>query len=56
MSTLREDALKMHLENKGKIGVFSKVPVHNAQDLSFAYSPGVAEPCMDIYEDEAKGI
>ena len=54
MSTLREDALKMHLENKGKIGVFSKVPVHNSQDLSLAYSPGVAEPCKDIYEDEQK--
>lgn len=44
----------MHLENKGKIGVFSKVPVHNSQDLSLAYSPGVAEPCKDIYEDEQK--
>ena len=54
MSTLREDALKMHLENKGKVGVFSKVPVHNSQDLSLAYSPGVAEPCKDIYEDEQK--
>ena len=54
MSTLREDALKMHLENKGKVGVFSKVPVQNSHDLSLAYSPGVAEPCKDIYEDEQK--
>jgi malate dehydrogenase (oxaloacetate-decarboxylating) len=54
MSTLREEALKMHLENKGKVGVFSKVPVQNSLDLSLAYSPGVAEPCKDIYEDEQK--
>ena len=32
----------------------SKVPLRNAKDLSLAYSPGVAEPCMDIYEDESK--
>ena len=54
MSTLREEALKMHKENQGKLGVYSKVPVRNAKDLSLAYSPGVAEPCMDIYEDENK--
>ena len=54
MSTLREDALKMHKENQGKLGVHSKVPLRNAKDLSLAYSPGVAEPCMDIYEDESK--
>ncbi|WP_305475144.1 NADP-dependent malic enzyme [Bacillus sp. EB600] len=54
MSTLRNEALKMHKENRGKLGVHSKVPVGNAKDLSLAYSPGVAEPCMDIYEDENK--
>ena len=54
MSTLREDTLKMHKENQGKLSVHSKVPLRNAQDLSLAYSPGVAEPCMDIYEDESK--
>ncbi|MEH7335628.1 malic enzyme-like NAD(P)-binding protein [Neobacillus drentensis] len=54
MSTLREEALKMHKENKGKLGVHSKVPVRDAKDLSLAYSPGVAEPCIDIYEDESK--
>jgi malate dehydrogenase (oxaloacetate-decarboxylating) len=54
MSTLREEALKMHKENRGKLGVHSKVPVRNAKDLSLAYSPGVAEPCLDIYEDESK--
>lgn len=54
MSTLREEALKMHKENQGKLGVHSKVRVRNAKDLSLAYSPGVAEPCLDIYEDESK--
>ena len=54
MSTLRDDALKMHKENQGKLSVHSKVPLRNAKDLSLAYSPGVAEPCMDIYEDESK--
>lgn len=54
MSTLREEALKMHKENQGKLGVYSKVPVNNGKDLSLAYSPGVAEPCIDIHEDENK--
>ncbi|MGG1396809.1 malic enzyme-like NAD(P)-binding protein [Bacillus salipaludis] len=54
MSTLREEALKMHKENKGKLGVHSKIQVRNAKDLSLAYSPGVAEPCLDIHEDESK--
>ena len=54
MSTLREKALKLHKENKGKLGVHSKVTVRNAHDLSLAYSPGVAEPCLDIFEDDSK--
>ncbi|ETI68551.1 NAD(P)-dependent malic enzyme [Neobacillus vireti] len=48
--TLREEALHMHRVNKGKLESKSKVPVRNAHDLSLAYSPGVAEPCKDIYE------
>jgi len=54
MSTLREEALKMHKEKRGKLGVHSKVAVNNTNDLSLAYSPGVAEPCLDIHEDESK--
>jgi len=54
MSTLREKALKLHKENRGKLGVHSKVTVRNAHDLSLAYSPGVAEPCLDIFEDDSK--
>jgi len=50
---LREDALKLHKDNKGKIAVVSKVPVRNGNDLSLAYSPGVAEPCLEIAKDPA---
>lgn len=45
---LKEEALRLHRENKGKVAVVSKVPVQNARDLSLAYSPGVAEPCLEI--------
>ncbi|HZK85954.1 MAG TPA: malic enzyme-like NAD(P)-binding protein [Desulfosporosinus sp.] len=48
---LREDALKLHKDNRGKIAVVSKVPVKDGNDLSLAYSPGVAEPCLDIAKD-----
>ena len=48
--TLREEALHMHRINKGKLETTAKVPVLNATDLSLAYSPGVAEPCKEIYE------
>ncbi|WP_332634645.1 NAD(P)-dependent malic enzyme [Halalkalibacter flavus] len=54
MATLREEALKMHKENQGKLGVNSKVKVRDAKDLSLAYSPGVAEPCLAIHETESK--
>lgn len=51
---LREEALKLHSDYKGKLETTSKVPVANAKDLSLAYSPGVAEPCMEIYKDKDK--
>jgi malate dehydrogenase (oxaloacetate-decarboxylating) len=54
MSNLREEALKMHKEHQGKVGIYSKVSVSNGKDLSLAYSPGVAEPCLDIHADESK--
>jgi malate dehydrogenase (oxaloacetate-decarboxylating) len=54
MFDLRAEALKMHKEKQGKLGVHSKVEVRNANDLSLAYSPGVAEPCLDIHKDEDK--
>ncbi|PRS61980.1 NAD-dependent malic enzyme [Bacillus sp. GBSW19] len=52
--SLREEALHMHKENQGKLESKSKVQVKNAKDLSLAYSPGVAEPCKDIYDDASK--
>ena len=48
--SLREEALHMHRVNKGKLETTSKVEVRNAEDLSLAYSPGVAEPCKVIYD------
>lgn len=50
MASLRDEALQMHKENKGKLSTESKVTVRNAEDLSLAYSPGVAEPCKEIYD------
>ncbi|RWZ59789.1 NAD-dependent malic enzyme [Halobacillus fulvus] len=50
MSNLRDEALHIHRVNKGKLETHSKVPVRNAKDLSLAYSPGVAEPCKEIYD------
>lgn len=48
--TLREEALHMHRVNQGKLESKSKVLVRDARDLSLAYSPGVAEPCKEIYD------
>lgn len=52
MSKLRDEALHMHKINKGKVETHAKVPVKNADDLSLAYSPGVAEPCKEIYSNK----
>lgn len=45
-------ALKLHEENKGKLEIKIKVPCENKDDLSLAYTPGVAAPCLEIYNDE----
>lgn len=50
MTNLRNEALHMHKVQQGKLSISSKVPVRNAKDLSLAYSPGVAEPCKEIYD------
>lgn len=50
--TLREEALKLHMDNNGKIAVVSKVSIATRHDLAIAYTPGVAEPCKDIKEDK----
>jgi malate dehydrogenase (oxaloacetate-decarboxylating) len=47
----REESLKLHAQWRGKIEVISKVPVKTKEDLSLAYTPGVAEPCLAIQKD-----
>lgn len=47
-----EEALRVHEEKKGKIEVVSKVKVENKDDLSIAYTPGVAQPCLKIKENK----
>jgi len=59
---IKEDALRLHEEWKGKLSIDSKVSVKNKYDLSVAYTPGVAEPCRmihknreDVYKYTGKG-
>lgn len=49
-----KEAIKLHKEKKGKIEVVSKVALKNKDDLSTAYTPGVAEPCREIAKDKKK--
>ena len=49
-----KESLRLHREWKGKIEVISKVPVNNKEDLSLAYTPGVAQPCLEIQKDVNK--
>lgn len=51
MSTVYEKSLELHKNHKGKIEVISKVEVTNKEELSLAYSPGVAAPCLAIKEN-----
>ena len=51
-----KESLKKHAEWKGKIGIVSKVPVANKEDLSLAYTPGVAQPCLEIQKDYNKSF
>ncbi len=51
---IKEESLKKHYEWNGKIEVVSRTKVENSTDLSLAYTPGVAEPCMVIHEDVNK--
>ncbi|MFS0751192.1 NAD(P)-dependent malic enzyme [Oceanobacillus sp. 1P07AA] len=50
MANLRDEALHLHKVKQGKLEINTKVPVKDAKDLSLAYSPGVAEPCKEIYD------
>ena len=49
-----KEALRLHGEWKGKIEVVTRVPVENKDDLSLAYTPGVAQPCLEIQKDVNK--
>ncbi len=52
--SIAEQSLAFHYEKKGKIEVVSTVPVNNKDDLSLAYTPGVAQPCLEIQKDVNK--
>lgn len=49
--TLKERALKLHAENRGKIEIALKIPLETKEDMTLAYTPGVAEPCLEIAKD-----
>ena len=48
---IRAESLKKHYEWQGKIEVISRAPINSREDLSLAYTPGVAEPCLEINKD-----
>lgn len=50
----KEESLKKHYEWNGKIEVKARVEIKNKDDLSLAYTPGVATPCLEIQKDESK--
>ena len=49
-----KESLRLHGEWKGKIEVVTRVPVENKDDMSLAYTPGVAQPCLEIQKDVNK--
>ena len=49
--SIAEESLALHYAKKGKIEVISTVPVNTAEDLSLAYTPGVAQPCLEIQKN-----
>ena len=51
---VREESLKKHYKWKGKIEVVTRCPINTREDLSLAYTPGVAEPCLEINKDVNK--
>jgi len=53
---IRQQSLKEHYKWKGKIEVVSRVHVNSREDLSLAYTPGVAEPCLEIQKDYNKSF
>ena len=53
---IKEEALKKHYEWQGKIEITSRTSVENSRDLSLAYTPGVAQPCLEIEKDYSKSF
>ncbi len=53
---IRKESLQKHYEWNGKIEVISRVPISSSEDLSLAYTPGVAEPCLEIQKDYNKSF
>ncbi|MBE6768713.1 MAG: NADP-dependent malic enzyme [Ruminococcaceae bacterium] len=51
---IRKESLKKHYEWNGKIEVVCRTPINTREDLSLAYTPGVAEPCLEIQKDVNK--
>ena len=51
MSTLKEETLQLHEVHRGKLAVSLKADIETKHDLSLAYTPGVAEPCLEIAQD-----
>ena len=54
MLDIYQESLKYHENLKGKYEIKSRATINNAQDLSLAYTPGVAEPCREIHKDPSK--
>ena len=51
---IRQESLKKHYDWNGKIEVISRVPISSSEDLALAYTPGVAEPCLEVQKDVNK--
>lgn len=52
--SIYEESLKFHKDLRGKIEVVSRVEINSSKDLSLAYTPGVAQPCLEIHNDPDK--
>ncbi len=53
---IRQESLKKHYEWNGKIEVISRVPISTSEELALAYTPGVAEPCLEVQKDYDKSF
>lgn len=53
---IKEESLQKHYDWNGKIEIVSKVKINNSKDLSLAYTPGVAQPCLEIQKDYDKSF